>query len=163
MNYFRVLKTAIKAFFKALKEPQKGAIFLEGENAAGASEVASHLRLLTLLQKEGRLIDFLKEDISRFTDTQIGAAVRKIHTDCGKTLEEFVTIRPLLNDPEGEKVTVPYGYDTHAIKVIGKVVGDPPYLGVLRHKGWKAHKLSLPKSLMQTDQGIISAAEVEVR
>src|SRR5262245_3785422 len=37
------------------------------------------LRLLALLQREGRLLDFLLEDIQGYGNDQIGAAVRDIH------------------------------------------------------------------------------------
>ena len=37
---------------------------------------AEPLRLLALLQREGRLVDFLLEDIQGATDEQIGAGVR---------------------------------------------------------------------------------------
>src|SRR5947209_3736853 len=37
------------------------------------------LRLLALLQREGRLLDFLLEDIQSYPDAHIGAAVRDIH------------------------------------------------------------------------------------
>ena len=37
------------------------------------------LRLLAILQREGRLLDFLLEDISSYQDAQIGVAVRDIH------------------------------------------------------------------------------------
>src|SRR5438034_935106 len=37
------------------------------------------LTLLATLQREARLIDFLKESIGEYSDAQIGAAVRDIH------------------------------------------------------------------------------------
>jgi hypothetical protein len=37
------------------------------------------VRLLAMLQREGRLLDFLLEDISGASDQQIGAGVRDIH------------------------------------------------------------------------------------
>jgi len=155
---------ACKVFLKALKNEKGAKDFLEGQSTeAVISEEHTHLRLLSLLQKEGRLIDFLKEDITSFTDAQIGAAIRKIHGECGKTLEEFVTLRPLLQETEGANVTLPQGYDVNAIKVIGKVKGNPPYQGILRHKGWKAHKLSLPKQIGKTDPTVVFPAEVEIK
>jgi hypothetical protein len=155
---------ACKVFFKALKDEKGAKNYLAGSQADApiSSEEHAHLRLLALLQKEGRLIDFFKEDISNFTDTQIGAAVRKIHNECGKTLEEFVTLRPLFKEAEGASVTVQQGYDAQAIKVIGKVKGNPPYQGVLRHKGWKAHKLSLPKPVNKADSAVVCPAEIEI-
>src|SRR2546430_1723420 len=42
------------------------------------------LRVLILLQREGRLLDFLLEDIQGASDDQIGAGVREIHQKCQK-------------------------------------------------------------------------------
>src|SRR5262245_48893552 len=43
------------------------------------------LRVLAVLQRDGRLIDFLEEDIDAYPDAQIGAAVRDIHRGCRKS------------------------------------------------------------------------------
>lgn len=157
------LIVAIKAFFKALKKPEKALEFLNEDKQPAVSADASHLRLLRLLQQTSRLIDFLKEDITSFDDAQVGAAVRKIHQDCAKTLEELVTIRPVMEEGEGAKIHLPKGYDASKIKVVGKVKGEPPYTGVLVHKGWKAHKRSLPKQTSGQELDVICPAEVEVR
>jgi hypothetical protein len=153
---------AVKAFFKALKDPKKAQLFLEDNEPAQESADASHLRLLSVLQQSGRLVDFLKEDISKFNDAQVGAAARKIHQDCSKALEEVVTIRPVMVESEGAKVQVSPGYDPTAIKVIGKVKGEPPYKGTLVHKGWKAAKRSLPKKIGEQQSDILHPAEIEV-
>lgn len=156
---------AIKAFFKAWKEPDQAQIFLDESSKKLDAQVNdhSHLRLLALLQQSGRFIDFFKEDIHDFTDAQIGAAVRQIHKDCNKSLEELVTIRPLMPEKEGTTITIPKGYDPSAIKISGKVKGEPPYTGVVIHQGWKAHKHSLPQKMGQQAAEIISPAEVEVK
>lgn len=157
------LSLAIKAFFKALKDPKKGEEFLENRSNLPESGDFSHLRLLSLLQNSGRIVDFLKEDISKYSDAQVGAACRKIHQDCGKLLEDLVTIRPLMSEGEGSFVTVPIGYDASAIKVIGKVKGEPPYNGTLVHKGWKAHKRSLPRQVACFQNEVICPAEIEIK
>lgn len=156
---------AVKAFFKAWKEPAKAQIFLNEppQIQATASSDHSHLRLLALLQQSGRLIDFFKEDIHDFTDAQIGAAARQIHQDCNKCLEELVTIRPLMPEKEGVAITVPKGYDPAAIKISGKVKGEPPYSGTLVHQGWKAHKRSLPQKMGEYTSEVICPAEIEVK
>ena len=50
------------------------------------------LRLLGLLQQEGRLIDFLEEDIAPYSDAQVGAAVRAIHAGCRTALHQRMQI-----------------------------------------------------------------------
>lgn len=165
---------ACKAFIKALRDPKGAQLFLDGNilnhsinksqnRSQLESSDQSHLRLLSLLQHSGRLIDFLKEDISSFDDAQIGAVVRKIHEDCSKSLEEMVTIRPIMDENEGTKITIQQGYDPSRIKVVGKVNGEPPFNGILVHRGWKAHKRSLPKKLGEQASEVICPAEVEVR
>lgn len=159
------LMLAFKAFFKAFQEPEKAKQFVE-ETPPGrqiGTIDPNHLRLLSQLQQAGRFVDFLKEDLSAFTDAQVGAAARKIHQDCQKMIEELVTIRPLREEPEGAKVVVPKGYNPSEIKVVGKVKGEPPFTGVLVHKGWKAHKLSLPKTVGEQSLEILCPAEIEVR
>lgn len=157
------LGLACKAFIKAFKEPEKAAQFLE-ESTPKKIETndQSHLRLLTFLQQGGRLIDFLKEDITPFSDAQVGAAVRKIHQDSAQALEELVTIRPLRDEQEGSMIQVPKGYNPSDIKVVGKIKGEPPFSGTLVHRGWKAQKRSLPKTNEQPSE-VICPAEVEIK
>lgn len=165
------LLTPFKAFIWAIKNPDRAEKAMASEETAPKkleakapeSQEPQHLRLLGLLQQSSRLIDFLKEDISAFEDAQVGAAVRQIHEECGKCLEDLVTIRPLMEEKEGTKITVPQGYDPSKIKVVGKVKGEPPFIGTLIHKGWKAHKRSLPKQLGTTSQEVICPAEVEIK
>ena len=157
------LKLAFKAFLKAMQDPKKAQEFVEGTTKQIESSDASHIRLLSMLQHSGRLVDFLKEDITSFSDAQIGAAVRKIHQDCGQILEDIVTIRPVMEEREGEKIHVAQGYDPASIKVIGQVKGEPPYTGILVHKGWKAHKRSLPKKTGEHHHEVICPAEVEIK
>lgn len=164
------LGLAIKCFFKAFKDSEAAEKFVSGESekttkktTAKTKEDHSHLRLLHLLQNNGRFIDFLKEDISPFSDAQVGAVVRKIHEDCSKSLEDYITIRPVFEDKEGSSVTIPSGYDPSEVKIVGNVTGNTPLKGVLRHKGWKAHKLSLPKQLGENKEEVLAPAEVEVQ
>lgn len=159
------LLLACKAFIKALKDPKKAESFIASaplQLPVRESADLSHLRLLTLLQQSSRLVDFLKEDIAAYSDAQVGAAVRKIHGDSSKCLEEVVTLRPVLEESEGAKITVPSGYDPSKIKVVGKVKGEPPFAGTLVHKGWKAHKRSLPKQVGEQTSDVVWPAEVEV-
>lgn len=158
------LGLALRAFMKAFKEPQKAEAFLNDE-VSKQSETAdqSHLRLLGYLQQSGRLVDFLKEEIGGFSDEEIGAAVRKIHQDCAQSIEDLVTIRPLREEQEGATVHVPKGYNPSEIKVVGQVKGEPPFSGTLIHRGWKAHKRSLPKQTGRWTADVICPAEIEMK
>ncbi|MFW5931372.1 MAG: DUF2760 domain-containing protein, partial [Desulfosalsimonas sp.] len=121
-----------------------------------------YLHLLSVLQRRGRLLDFLKEDLSDYSDEQIGAAVRSIHENCSSTVEKYLAPRAIFQKDEGEEVTVESGFDPSKIKVIGNVTGEPPFSGVLRHPGWRAGKLELPVFSDSGDPEIIFPAEVEV-
>src|SRR3984957_2205575 len=103
------------------------------------------VQMLALLQRDGRLIDFLEENISTYPDAQLGAAARTIHETCRQVLDHYVTLEPIMNSEEGQPVAVAAGLDPAAIKLIGNVAGDRPVLGVLRHKGWRVKQLNLPQ------------------
>ena len=126
-------------------------------------EDLANLQVLALLQREGRLLDFLKEDIEGLEDDQIGAAVRAIHKGCRKVLSEHVTLAPIRTEREGAQVEVPPGFDPAAIRLIGNVRGDPPFRGALRHHGWQVTALHLPQQPSGVDPKIVAPAEVEVR
>jgi hypothetical protein len=120
------------------------------------------VQMLAALQREGRLIDFLQEDLSAYEDGQIGAAVRSIHMGCREILKEHMEIKPVFEEKEGSTVTIPAGFDTTAIRLTGNVTGNPPFRGTLRHRGWKVERIRLPHSQEQKDHWILAPAEVEI-
>jgi hypothetical protein len=121
------------------------------------------LRVLAVLQRDGRLIDFLQEDIDPYTDAQIGAAVRDIHRGCRKALREYLTVEPVLNAPEGQSVTVPSGFDPATIRLTGNVSGNPPFQGVLKHPGWRVKTVHLPALPgARNEASVLAPAEVEI-
>jgi Domain of unknown function (DUF2760) len=119
------------------------------------------IEMLALLQRDGRLVDFLMEDISQYADVQVGAAVREVHTGCRQALLQHLTLTPVLDAQEGGRVTVDPGTDTARVKIVGHVQGDPPFQGVLRHRGWLAATVTLP-SLPPSGRSVVAPAEVEV-
>lgn len=140
---------------------------VEGARAAGRERDAEcALRttavVLGLLQREGRLIDFLREDIAAFDDAQVGAAVRPVHEGCRKTLEEYVTLEAVRPEAEGARVTVPPGFDASAIRLSGNVRGNPPFKGILRHHGWRVSKLNLPDRPAAHASDVVAPADVEL-
>jgi hypothetical protein len=120
------------------------------------------LRLLTLMQRDGRLVDFLMEDIGALPDAQIGAAVRDIHRTCRKVLEEHVALEAVVPQNEDETINVEKGFDPSAIRLSGNIGGEPPYKGVVTHRGWKLKELKLPPVPTGQNAAIIAPAEVEV-
>ena len=120
------------------------------------------VQMLALLQRDGRLIDFLAEDVSVYLDAQLGAAVRTIHETCRQALEHYVKLEPILNSEENQPVTVQAGFDPATIKLIGNVAGEPPVRGVLRHKGWRVKEVNLPPLPHAAARMVVALAEVEL-
>ncbi len=118
--------------------------------------------MLALFQRDGRLIDFLNEDVSPYPDSQLGAAVRTIHASCRQVLDRYVKLEPIISSEEDQPVTVPVGLDPAAVKMVGNVVGQPPFNGVLRHRGWRVSRVSLPSLPQEPGRNIVAPAEVEV-
>lgn len=119
------------------------------------------LRLLGLMQEEGRLVDFLEEDVTPYDDEQIGSATRGIHEACRKALRERVSLEPILAGAEGDTVEVPAGFDPAAIRLVGNVTANAPVRGVLRHAGWRVKTVTIPPRQGQ-DNRVIAPAEVEI-
>ena len=120
------------------------------------------LALLALLQRDGRLVDFLREPLDGFADADIGAAARDVHRGCKKVLDQYFTLEPVLPGADDAKVTVPKGFDPAEIRVIGEAKGEPPFAGALRHHGWRAAKAQLPTLADGVDRAIVAPAEVEL-
>jgi Domain of unknown function (DUF2760) len=137
------------------------------EPAAAAAPVEDStdraVQMLALLQRDGRLIDFFNEDITPYKDAQIGAAVRELHAGCRKTLEQYVTLEPILAGEEDSPVTVDAGFDPASVKLVGNVTGRPPLRGLLRHKGWRVTTVKLPPLPSQeSGRAVVAPAEVEI-
>ncbi len=120
------------------------------------------LHLISVFQREGRLIDFFAEDLSLYEDAQIGAAVRSIHENCKKTVEKYISPKPVIDKDEGDPITINPDFDPDSIKLTGNVTGDPPFKGIVRHKGWQASKPDIPTLSGSKESKIIAPAEVEI-
>lgn len=120
------------------------------------------LQLLSLLQKEARFIDFIKEDVSVYSDADIGAAARVVHQGCSKAVHEHFTLSPVSQDQEGSRVTLNKGFDAASFRLTGNIVGEAPFTGTLVHKGWQVTDLRLPKLTEGHNAKIVAAAEVEL-
>jgi hypothetical protein len=120
------------------------------------------LHTLSVLQRDGRLLDFFDEDLGRYEDAQIGAAVRSIQEDCKRAVKKYIDPRPVMEAGEGDSVTIPPGFDMDAITLVGHVAGDPPFEGIVKHPGWKAGKKEIPKLSDIQDPTIITPAEIQV-
>ncbi|APA84711.1 DUF2760 domain-containing protein [Paraburkholderia sprentiae WSM5005] len=120
------------------------------------------LQLLGLLQRDARFIDFVEEDIKGYSDADIGAAARLVHEGCRATLREHFTIRPVRDEAEGSRVTLPEGFDASSIRLTGNVVGSAPFNGSISHRGWRVDEVRLPKLAHGHHATVIAPAEVEL-
>lgn len=179
-SFFRRLAIAFAVFRRAGSDPQfagEVAQQLRGEVAASTAETrqeqgkperleeaspASALQLLGLLQQEGRFVDFIEEDVSAFSDAQVGAAVRVVHEGCRKALNEHLTIEAIRPEQESSRVTLEAGFDASAIRLTGNLVGQPPFSGTLVHRGWRVTGVKLPKLAKGHNMEVLAPAEVEL-
>jgi len=134
----------------------------EEQRRRAEGAVLGAVQLLAILQREGRLLDFLQEDIDGYADAQIGAAVRDIHKGCKRAIAEHLAMEPVLRDAENATVRVDPGFDPSRIRLVGNVLGEPPYTGTLRHHGWRAAKVTLPLQTAASDPTVVAPAEVEI-
>jgi hypothetical protein len=144
-------------------------IAAEAVNLAAAVPTANQadaevVNFLAILQEKGRLVDFLMDDITSYSDAQVGAAGRVLHEGCKAVLLEHFGIRPMREEGEGSKVTIPPGYAPDDYRLVGKISGEAPFTGTLVHHGWRAEWVKLPR-LIGISAGrppAIAAAEVEL-
>ncbi len=172
-SFFGRLGTAWACFWRALGSPEfalRVAALLQPPPPSQPKTAelppervhASGLFVLSMLQREGRLIDFLQEDVASFSDADIGAAARVVHSGCRKVLAQCLALEPVLREAEGAKVTVPSGFDAQRIRLTGNVAGQPPFRGALKHHGWATTAVRLPSVSETLDPRVLAPAEVEL-
>lgn len=123
---------------------------------------ASGLLLLSGLQREGRLLDFLQQDVAGFSDQDVGAAARVVHAGCRKALQQYFDFEPATPEAEGSQVSLAKGFDPQRWRLTGNVAGEPPFRGTLRHHGWVARQIRLPALAETLDPRIVAPAELEL-
>lgn len=145
-------------------EPMPSSLVGEQPRPASLRETSpeSALQLLTLLQQEGRFVDFLEENVTAYSDTEIGGAARVVHEGCRKVVRDYLQIEPVRIEAEGARLTLAVGFDTAAVRLTGNVVGQPPFTGTLMHRGWRVAQIKLPKLAEGHDVRVLAPAEVEL-
>jgi hypothetical protein len=169
LPFFARVGLAFKVLFNGMLARQVSGLRLDTLRAPKEPEMprpdqssTSGLFVFSALQREGRLIDFLQQDVAGFSDSDVGAAARVIHGGCRKVLNQYVTIKPVLTEGEGSVVSIPRGYDSNRIRVVGNVVGEPPYRATLKHQGWVVTEIRFPKIAPDLDLRVLAPAEVEI-
>jgi hypothetical protein len=129
----------------------------------GAAQRSEALTLLSTLQREARLVDFLQEPIAAYTDAQIGAAVRDVHERARAALDRMFGLEAVVSAAEGAEIHVPRGFDPLEYRLGGDVSGEPPFRGTLRHHGWRASRCELPRWTGGSAAArVVAPAEVEL-
>jgi hypothetical protein len=177
LSFFQRFTIAVQAFLRALGDaefaehlrlgavaPLADAPHPEPQQLTTGSvrDLRPALQLLAVLQRDGRLVDFAQQDIATYSDADVGAAARVVHDGCRRGLQSVVTLSPIMNEPEGQAVSIDGGYDAHAIRLTGNVGAGPSFRGKLKHKGWRATELRLPELIDDNDCTVIAPAEVEL-
>jgi len=140
---------------EAIKEAPKTVVLKEATPEAA-------LQLLALLQQDARFIDFIQEDLSGYSDADIGAAARVVHEGSKKTLDTYFTLEAIRSEEEETAISLAEGFNASEIRLTGNVVGNAPFNGTLIHKGWKVSEVKLPKLAAGHDASIVAPAEVEL-
>jgi len=122
--------------------------------------VDAALQLLSLLQREGRFVDFVQQDVAAFPDADVGAAARVVHEGCRRALSAHARVVSVRSEAEGSSLTLAQA--SADVKLVGNVSGSAPFRGVLRHRGWRVQGLSLPKLVGAQDPELVAPAELEL-
>jgi hypothetical protein len=146
----------------ALPAPVEPDSSLAAPAPAGPGAEEGALELLALLQREGRFVDFVQQDVAAFSDADIGAAARVVHDGCRRALGAHLVVEPVRAEDEGSRVTLEAGFDADAVKLTGNVGGHAPFSGTLRHRGWRASRVTLPDLVGSHDRRVLAPAEVEL-
>lgn len=176
LSFLRRISLAFGAFFNTLSDSDYAARIEdlgrspapatapEMPKAAALKEASpdAALQLLGLLQREARLIDFTRENLTSYSDADIGAAARVVHEGCSKVLREYFTIEPVRPEAEGSRIVLDEGFDAAAVRLTGNVVGKAPFRGSLSHRGWRASSVRLPRLTGSHEAGVLAPAEVEL-
>ena len=177
MTFFARLMKAIQTFFailggaeisladeatKAGSEP----VLASDDREPKASEVELEgwspviTQLLSAFQREGRLVDFLMDDIHAASDADIGAAARVVHRGCRKVMDSYFELAPIWPGEEGTHVTIESGFDPKRIELIG--ANDvTPVSGTLAHGGWCLRSVSMPVLTDAFQSDVLQKAEIE--
>ncbi|HEY3255340.1 MAG TPA: DUF2760 domain-containing protein [Polyangiaceae bacterium] len=128
------------------------------EERPASTEAA--LQLLALLQREGRFVDFVQQELASFSDAQIGAAARVVHEGCRRAIRAHARVVSVRSEAEGATLSLERASED--VKLVGNVAGSAPFRGVLRHRGWRIEALSLPTIVGAHDATLIAPAELEL-
>ena len=159
--FVNLLKTSDKAMVDKKDDTKKVKGSLDKKEKKN-NDRRLFLHFLSVFQREGRLMDFFSEDLNNYEDSQIGAAVRSIQENCKKVVDKAISPESIIDEKEGDQITIQQDFNPTAIKLTGNVTGEPPFKGIVRHRGWRAKRLEMPTLSSSQEPGIIAPAEIEI-
>lgn len=145
--------------------PESSGLIGGSAGKQGTREGVEAIGLLSALQEQGRLIDFLMDDIAGYEDAQVGAAARIVHSGCRGVLDQNFSVIPACESAEGTTISVPASHRGDEYRLSGSLNGQAPFSGSVVHRGWKASAVNLPR-IVPPEGGVlpnIAPTEVEVR
>ena len=117
------------------------------------------ITLLATLQREARLIDLVQENLSQYSDAQIGAAARPCLQQCAGTLDRLFGLQAIETAQEGQTVTVPEAVSASRYLWLGE--GQSAH-GKLVHHGWVAARVELPLwTGSEADTRVVAPVQVQ--
>ena len=133
-----------------------------GAPNAAIDGTESAKQLLSILQKRGRLLDFLAQNLDHYDNEQVATVARVVHDQCKKALDSYCTLMPIYDDKENHEITLEENYDKYSVELTGNVAQSKHFKGRLIHQGWKVKKMHLPNVAEEANLDILQPAEVEV-
>jgi hypothetical protein len=158
------VRLAARCSTRALRDPSFGAkvrpLLAPPEPEKPSKPSGEPLRLLAVLQRDSRFLDFFMDDLGAAADDQVLAFIKKMHPECQAAIKEHLVLESVLAKDEGEMVEVPPGFDPSAIRLLGNVTGQPPFRGTLQHRGWRVKEIKLAPPPSGQDEFVVQPAEV---
>jgi hypothetical protein len=131
-----------------------------------AAVEAGVVQFLARMQEKGRLVDFLMDDITPYSNEQIGVVARVVHQGCQEVVRAAFDVRPVHAGQERDALVLAGDFDAAAYRLVGKVPEQPPYQGVVLHRGWKVTRITLPRvtetARASEARKIIAPVDVEI-
>jgi len=119
------------------------------------------ITLLSALQREARLVDLIQEDLSAYSDAQVGAATRPCLQSCASTLSRLFSLASVSD--AGEGATVDLGDQNGGSPARYQWIGEgSSTAGKLVHQGWQATEVNLPTwTGDDADANVIAPAQLQ--
>jgi len=139
------LRSALDGDTSAAKLPEPR--LLEPESEPKPAPVAPEpvrtdaITLLSVLQREARLVDLIQEDLSKFSDAQVGAAARPCLQSCASAIARMFGLVAVSDAGEGASVDLGDNGSPARYQWIGEGSSTS---GKLVHQGWQATQVDLP-------------------